>query len=495
MVDLRRAARALGAAVWCVCAAGVVVGQEDPPAKEPPKSRVPAAAFRASRAEWAPRVVKELTDYAQWCRKSGMLAAEADAYAAALRFEPDNETARKALGHVRKAGVWTPPATPRAPRDGAKADRAGAAERRAAALAAYRDAVLPALRDDAGLDAPALVAREELLAELAALLPDDVELREARGEVRDGGKWVLRETPPGRARRKELVAAAAAAMKSAPVPEPAESSEVENALGVAWKGRVRTDLVRTLAATTSEEAVRTARVAHASCELFRTAFDGLTGPAGDWTVFIVEPAAGPKLFDAHPEATDEQRKRSRRLSGYWFGKGANLVCYGPAPETRLDMASRQAFAHLMVRRDGLTGARGALFDGCGNHLTWLLLGTRLTWFFRTEDYARTAGAERAADRLQGRDVALLGEAAKIFGTDLEPRFENLLRVDVNALDPTQFLCAYAFCVYLLEARPDALDAVVKGVVAGEPPEKTLVEALRLAPEQVGPRLKRWIQER
>ncbi len=456
-------------------------------------ARRKTAALIAARTAAQPAAAAAAAEFARWAWKRDLYREEALAYEAVLSFSPEDPVARKAAGYVKKGAAWTRPATYKPRPNGPAADATGLVARRTEAYGGYRDAMLPIVADDAGLDAAGLQARGDVLDELLRLLPDDAAVRAASGEIRQGDGWVLQETPAAKLRRAEIKRLAAAAVKDVPPFQTAETSAEEDAAGRTVKAVLRTPLVRIAAATDADEAGRVLRACHASIALISAIF-GPTEANPGLSGFLLAPDEAAKFLAGHPAVDEAARKASAKMSGMWIKGRPHFVEFSSDADRRQDGASRQAVGHLLGRRFGLRSDRGALFEGAGGHLTWLVLGTRFTSFVRPTSYDRDS-RDPLHERIRKSGADLCAEAAIVLARDDAPRFENILRVDVNGLDAASFVCGYAFVVYLLEARPDAFEPVVADIAEGRLPEEVLATRLRLTPDRLARRLARFLRER
>ena len=450
-------------------------------------------ALAAARSAAQPAAAEAAREFARWSWKRDLYREEATAYENVLTFEPDDPVARKAAGYVKKGGAWTRPAGYKPRPNGPAADAAGLVERRNAAYAGYRDALLPVVADDAGWDLAGIKARGEVLDELARFLPNDAAVRAACGEIREGDRWLLEETPAARLRRAEIKRLAAAAVKDVPTPAAAETSAEEDAAGADFKAVLRTPLVRIAASTDAAEAAHVLKACHASIALFSAVF-GATEAKPGLSGFVFAPADAPKFLAGHPAVDDAARKSSAKMSGMWIKGRPHFVEFSSDADRRVDGASRQVLGHLLGRRFGLRSDRGALFEGAGGHLTWLVLGTRFTSFVRPTSYDRDS-RDPLHERIRKSGADLFAEAAAVLARDDAPRFENILRVDVNGLDAASFVCGYAFVAYLIEAHPKAFEPVVAGIAEGRLPEEVLATVLRTTPDRLARRLARFLSER
>ncbi|HYC77078.1 MAG TPA: hypothetical protein VEI02_05560, partial [Planctomycetota bacterium] len=396
------------------------------------------------------------------------------------------------LGYVRKGSEWARPATWKPPRPDSKGDAAACAERLRRATAPYLAAILEAAASDAGLGAADLEARWAALEEAVALAPDDEALRAARREVLDAGRWLLAETVAARPRRAAIAAAAAAATKAAPEPEAAPLDAVDAKVRIPWTGAVRTPVVAVAGTIAGDELSRCARAVHAAVDVFRAATQADARLEPGFTVLAPANAAHrDAVARTHPGVEDADRERHVKNAAFTFG--ARVVVFEGEERGRLDAACSYAAGSLASSALGVWGDRGAMYQGFTLHVTWLTLGTRLSFFTRPDAYGGTA---LLRDRLLKPDVDWFLEAKAALGEARPPRFENLLRVDVNGLEARDLVVGYAFFVYLLETRPpDAFARISRALGGDRLPEEVLVEHLRLTPNLLSSRLARWLDER
>jgi hypothetical protein len=147
----------------------------------------------------------------------------------------------------------------------------------------------------------------------------------------------------------------------------------------------------------------------------------------------------------------------------------------------------------MLRMEfGITVRQGALFEGVGLYLSWLVTGTRATFFVAPDRYGRLV--ESLAEKLADQKTDWLAEAAKLM--ERGPWLDGLLRKEVHMMNGEDLVLAFAFAAWVLEGSLPATPGFLREAGAAEEgPEKLLPAHFRGDAPGLEARIRRWIVER
>jgi hypothetical protein len=431
-------------------------------------------------------LLRDLEPLAKWCAENRLSREHHRCCAILVHFVPDHREARRVLQFVRgKDGTWRQSPRYVAPK-ATKEDLLPEFERRFAALASpFKEQVLHELEHGAA------GRRGRLLADLLAVLPDDAAGRAAAGEARDGERWFLRESVAGKQHAPALRAAAAECVAGAETPEESEPTAEESGRGLAWTSCLQGSSLRVLATVGAQEAMAAARSSAAAAQLFRRTFRVDTRLQYGFTLVQLEPAHKQAFLDGvrFPKKTD--REFAERLKSFWVPRTAVVATAAPTPDERVEWSVRQTLGDLLRLEFGITGTQGALFEGVGLYLSWLVTGWRGTYFVAPDRYGRSD--KSLADKLADRKTDWLAEAAKLM--DQGPWLDGLLRKEVHMMHGEDLVLSFAFAAWLLEGHEEVIQGFLIAAAEGDPPERLLPEHFRSDPLALEARIRRWIRER
>jgi hypothetical protein len=445
----------------------------------------------ALREQYLPEVRSRLERLATWCDEQSLLRDRNRAFEALLRFDPEHRRARQILRYQKRGGAWVqapgyrePENDPKAPEDqlpGQRADLLGPLQVRITAVA---EGLAP--------DAPDLL-REALAGDLIALDPDDVVGHRLLAETKSEGRWVLDETAGTAERRAWLTARAKAARDAAVEPDSSQVTEEERGLGFTFEA-LQAPRVRVVGNVPREELATLARGVQAAETFFREVFEVPTTLPEDYTVYAL--AQRPDFQDflqGHPAFDRATRDFMIGLGSAWIPGRNALVVWKTSEAEFLDKTVRQTLGRLSHTEFGLGTAQGWAWEGIGIHLTWKLLGTRLTWFVKPTDYSRRE-AGGGSKNLKESDANWL----QIGRQDVLPKhglaLPSLLAKDVNEMDDVDLVRAYVLAVYLLDGFPGRVRAMLRAAGAGGNPQQVLGEPLGRRIPATEQRILRWLRE-
>ncbi len=451
------------------------------------------AAWRARTAQ----LVVDLEALAKRAQKSKLYRSRDEVCERILRFDPDHEAARKWLKYKRdKQGRWARKGRYKPPRNFGKAGRT-----------TFRDRAR-ALGDSFAQDAFALLARHEgsvasdtrarAIRDVLAVAPHRNDARTANREVQTAeGTWMLEESVRGREGRRGLATAAQHALDAVKEPRRVRPTENENKVRIGWTGILQGSRVRMLGTNPRDELERCHRTAEAVFGLMDTVFGEPPARVNGLTIFVLMTDDERKtLLANHPKATDAYRKVSGRRASSWFPK-TNVAWIKAGVTGRLEWSTRQPLATLLRRTYGVTAKHGWAFEGFGLYLSYLLTGSRGTFFVRPTGYNDGAKPKTGQlwERLRAEGASWRDEARAMFAANQGPNVHLLFGKGTNAMTMEELLYAYVLAAYILEGHPGKATAILKAIGKDKKrPAEVFGRVLGVDLEGLDLRLRRWLAE-
>jgi hypothetical protein len=317
------------------------------------------ADFAAEHAALEQELVASLVEHAAWCEEADLDAERRRVLEQVLAVDPQHVGAHEALGHKQqKDGTWKPPGREKKVEDDPEAlDELRS--RRIQTVAPYRDGLLALLEREDVADEE----REELLARVLELSPDDPEVHALRGEVRLGDAWVLAETARAYDRRPEIRRIVGTAIRAAGLPGTLERGEPVERFGIEWLASARTPDVQVLGLVAEVEALRAAQAAHATGTVFRELFGSARRHYENFTLYLLD---GRDELDAFlagvPDLSDEERAGLARLVGSGIPRTADGAFWSDDARRRLDAAIRHTLGGFLRDEYGITTQQAWAWD-------------------------------------------------------------------------------------------------------------------------------------
>jgi hypothetical protein len=444
----------------------------------------------AGPADERAEVLKALEPIPAWCQENGLFKERDRAWRTILVLSPDHAAARKALQYTRAPdGAWRQSSSYREPTTTNKDKAPEFASKWNEAVGGYVEKSLAAAAARPATLKPA--AREELLAFLVELNPEDPRIRDARGEVKRGARWLLKETVAALGRRNEMAALAAKCLAAGKTSEFAPDDSVKLP-GVALKFCVKSPRVLALATTTKEDATLTAQQTHAGLELVDALFEGPDFRGSGATIYLVGGAdEANAVIGARPIAPDMSQYFLRCGGGAWLDeKNAVVAMCHDTVRQRVDSAVRALLDHAIGERVNLTNRMDVLSQGLTVVIMGWLNGTRLP-------------------QLGPRDVpweAALLKTLSDHGTDWEKVARDVIRANhwpkpgdalgaaIPDATPSAQLYGEVATMFLMLGRPDRYQAVFKAIRPMNGPGPAIQSVLETDLDSFDLRLRRWLQE-
>jgi len=450
-----------------------------------------AASLEDLRRSAAATAADELVELAQWCHKERLYATRDDLYRLALEYAPDHETARSKLRYVKRQGEWVQARPPAEAKDRNDAAVPEYDRRRRAIGDRFATTVLPQLERGWRASPPAVRAR--VFAEVFRLDPDHERTRRARGEVRRGNAWILRETPRSEKRCAELVALARAARKEVPPPARGTIAADEKAFGVLWTDVQAGRDWRVLTSAPADEAPDCARVADATRTLLSEALGVPFGTVDGMRLLVLTSKEQYlSVLKAHPKTDEQTLKFDGALSGCWLKDTTTCAMFDGTKERRLEGCARQPLGFHLWGRFGVTGRQGWVWEGMGLYFTYRLTGYRLSYFTRKTRYANQVVTVRGLDAKM-RDPKT--DWCRLSAEIPAPDWELLLAKDVNQLTNPELVWCYVLAAYVLEAYPHKAARILEDLGKGRASSEVLIEQLGISMPMLAERVPRWAIER
>lgn len=436
-----------------------------------------------------------LAEHAAWCQEQQLFGARHAALRAVLEVDPDHAEARRELGYRRaKDGTWTPPRSPRTPKDRNDAAQAEAAVRLGELGLPLRETLLGLLeRHESDLDA---AKRRAAIQRVLVLMPDDGVLRTHVGESFDRGAWVLDETV--RARRTRLALRARIRELSADPGTRATKTlptERELALG-AFKEAWETRELRVLTTDDARHAQRVATALTVARPLIEALFVTEARFHEDATVFLLPtPEAGRAFLARHPALDDAQRAAYGALEGSGIEGTGDIAAWADLASRRMDSAVRLGLAWLFYDAHEVWLKHGMLFEGLGLYLTRELIGTRLTWFVQPSQYERSAEDLALRAHLLASGTNWMNGAHALLAQPTSPKLPFLVGKETGEMTVEDMLVAYVAAAYLLEGWPAELPGLLHDIGKGGSPHDVFEAHLGYTIQELDVRMRRWLGER
>jgi hypothetical protein len=430
-------------------------------------------------------------ELAVWCNTSELFEERDKIYRQVLELDPDNLDAHKGLRHSRAPdGTWKESSKRDAKNRNPKA-LADLPKKRTEAIKPFSTTLVSMARA-AGTD---VAARKTCIDQVLALDPDDAQVHEFQGDVRDGELWVLPDTVRGKARRAEIKGFAASALAGVAAPVAETPSATDIVIEKTWTSALRVGSVRVFGTVGAEEAGNIARSCDAAGAFAKSIF-GVECPfPPQFTFYALDKKDKDAFLKRIPEIDDAERARLMKLEGSGIPRREDVALWTGDPARTLDAAVRHTLSHLFGRGFGMTTSSGWAWEAFGLYLTRELIGTRLTWFVSDSPADATAAATSLRGRLLSPKTNWMNEALTLFSSENPPDIDALMKRDLGHLDTRDVLAGYALAAYLIEARPDAAANFVKRSSAGEDPALVVKEVLGFTLPELQVRLTRWLTER
>lgn len=411
--------------------------------------------------------VERLHVLAKWCASAKLFAARAEVYEAVLRFEPDDEIARRWLRYERADdGAWRRKPGYTAPRDRSRS-RGRFEERRAAWSAWFSERVLALVEAARAGGDVALGSR--ILATATRVVPEVEVLRRENGEILlhsgDTTRWILVESKIARKRRRSLRKIANAAVAAVPDPTQGTLASGDDGDAVAWGKVLQGERVRVLGTPDEQEM----RVQHEYCEacwpVFRAALDldpptwiSLDHYARGLTVYVFDDlAAGNAFLGRQPHIRPRFHEFTKTLAALWIPYRAAVLVKCEDRLARLEGGPKQILGGMCAALLDLGGDEAWVCEGLDHYLTYLITGTRILSSV-TDVKSRygqpTPGLPDVRPRAMGQDDWLRRGLA-LLRSDEKPDFFLMVGKNVNDITVNEVLYGYCIVVYLIQGRPKA----------------------------------------
>lgn len=452
----------------------------------------PREDFEKARSAAHAEAVTQLFELADWCKGEKLYGRRYDTLNSILVLAPDDEAARKELGHKRdKDGRWSAPDKPRRPRDHNAEAEPEYSKQRGQVVDRLRSRLLEAAE---AADLPP-TERRPVFEDLLKLDEDDADTRYLLGEGRREGAWVLLEVLRSDERRMELAASVEAAFEQPVTSTPSTANAREQAIGLAWTGVFETPDGRVIGTVPTDELQR-AGILLAAIRRHLVGVFGKDAKYGEnCTVYALQPQDKDRYIDGVPDLDAKYREFMRTLLGSGIQGADDLAQWGPSEADRRDMLVREGVGWLFADAFGITTAHGWVHEGFGLYFSKQLVNTRLHWFARPAEYGRVEDDEALRNRMAGGKTDWLPEAHMLLSSEEAPKLQFMLGKDVNRLTTPDLLVAQALAAYLIEGRPETLPAIWTAIGEGKPSPQVLEEQLGTDIARLQATLVRWLEER
>jgi hypothetical protein len=448
--------------------------------------------FEEARAEASAEAVVELHELVDWCKSEKLYGRRYDTLNSILVLAPDDERARKELGHKRrKDGGWSYPTKSRRPRDHNEEALPAFEQRRGQVVDRLRSKLLTAAE---AAELPP-TERRPVFEDLLKLDEDDADTRYLLGEGRKGESWVLLELLRSDERRVELAAAVEDAFAEPVTLTPSEPNAREQAVGLSYTAAFETPDGRVVGTVPADELQRSGILLAAIRRHLVGVFGKDARYGENCTIYVLEPTHKDAFIDGVPEIDAAYRDFMRTLLGSGIQGTDDLAQWGPSEADRRDMLVREGVGWLFADAFGITTAHGWVHEGFGLYFSKQLVNTRLHWFARPSEYGRVEDDEALRNRMAGGRTDWLLEALLLLQAEQAPKLQFLLGKDVNRMTTPELLVSHALAAYLIEGRPESLPAIWAAIGEGQPSPQVLERVLETDVERLQASLVRWLVER
>ncbi len=455
---------------------------------------VRAGGLDEDRAEVRAGVVPALGKLAAWCHEKKLFASRNELAVTILKLDPAHTRSRVWLKYKLKAGGgWTAPKRRPRPSDRNAAALQVLPTKRAEIIGALAERYLDILDTHEETLTPG--QRESVLQEALTLDPQNANVRLVHRDVRDGERWVMRETVTARKRRELIRQATKDALVKVGAPKRAEPRGLTPAYGTLWTCAFRTKYVLVFGSAEPDEARHIAKYSQAVPDLLAAALDLETRHFLDYRVFAVRGATQRKAFlSAHPGFDPEERARSMRFAGSWVPGKAHLVVSHSRADRRIDSAVNQLIGSFIYGKWGLESAKSPwATHGLRARLTWELTGTRYSFVRRVSEYA-----EQAADWMNyasSKDFDWYVGARKALEEGDETLLIDVIYRSLNEFQHQDAVIAHALVAYFIEGRPVESRKFFLRIGQGDAAVDALREEMDLDLQALRLRLIQWLKER
>ncbi|MEM8883876.1 MAG: hypothetical protein AAGD14_07405 [Planctomycetota bacterium] len=439
------------------------------------------------------RFETDLAAFAAWCDGKNLRGQRDDAYVLLLHFDPQHEYARKRLRYKwdKKQLRWVRKGKYRRPKD-REGDALEEARNGYEALADrfVRDTL-------AALAAPDTKAsqRRRARADLLAVAPEDVRVRELHDEVKRGDAWVLGETTRSAERAKEIEELVRDLRRKVRPARKGGVTDDDRAFGLPFAHSWKSQSWRVLGTVPDKELVELAFLCEAAHPMLLHTF-GLRGNAPRGLTLYVLRDEQTQALQAHPAYGDEERKFVLAMNGSWVPGKLAFVAWSTRPAWRRDVAMRAVFGLYLKQRFGLTVQQGWAWEGFGSYLTYQLAGVRMAISGQKGRYAQDRKTRESQDRgtkFVKTDWPRL--VRRLYDEKKAPDFATLLGKDVNGITADESLVSYALAEYLTTGFPRRCAALLKRYGSGTSLDDALIETFGFDLREFERRFVRWLRER
>lgn len=423
-----------------------------------------------------------LEEFIGWAQENKAYRLRDAAYESLLEYQPDHKKARKFLKYTydRKKEQWVRRRPYKAPKAGKPEVVAEGEKKRAALDEALVSSILEAI--DEHEDALGPTRRRSELKELLALAPDDEDLRYQLGyiEVEKDGEtvWVSAIVAAAEDARERIQEGLAEYRDEMPEPTSTEIDGEETEWGVEWESGLENERVRVVASDVvdEEELARTLETAHVLWDVLPDLIGGSLKPYRGFTIYAFDGSAHLESFlRSYPDLSEDDKALYRRLGGSFMDAKPRLMSWAPRAENRIDFTARSITGSYIATGFGVNANTGWLFEGVGQYVNQLVVGTRLTSAVVGTEYedAKDVDIERDGTREAGDWIGAAGDILEDAGPI---RLAKAMGLSTNEMKADDLFLSYALVSYLIEGHgADTVERIFKGVAEGEASSVQIVE--------------------
>lgn len=409
-----------------------------------------------------------------------VVAPEHAAARAGLKFKKDAKTGAWKQAPDYKEGVdWTPAALP------------AAKTKLATILGTYRDAVFQALGSVENL---ADGDKEEHLDALAALLPDDAQIHQVRGDVEADGRWVMPESVKAGPVRERFHKAALAgdALARTIRPTPTLPSAFE---GSGFQdGRALHKVFGWTGEKWAQESLRFLVIGRVlATEVLASDLAKQAGPK-ETLMFPTVEATKAWMVKNPTRATASDLRDVDAVGALSTEDGTRLVYFeaeGLRRTTLLYTTLEDAITYCCP--DGAKGERAWVTQGLACRMLRFVTTMRPPTRVTLEGTGRPKDARGEKDFPDDMGEWSAAAAAALADHGAE-RLARVLTIQLTAMEPADVLVSYGLAAYVREGRPDKFRAFVDASRKGDDPAAVVRTVLATDLRALASRTRRWLLE-
>jgi tetratricopeptide (TPR) repeat protein len=444
-----------------------------------------AGEYQDRRRAAGTTAAQRLAAFGNWCRGRSYRALAKEQYETALRWDPEEPTARAGLGHVKSGDAWKPPSKRDTLLDAPTPTLPGAAmlenESNAAyAVGAEAFAGLAAWCDQAGLGEEARDAWETVL----WFDPANGPAREALGLAESDTGW-LKPADSGPAAFRARCRGLGPSATRMPGRTGSDDYTAREEHGFTLTEETRFTARSTAITPDSQEIVASLFRMEALLQGLRLIPERERGDGVQFRFIAVRSKYEyESAIESHPTWNQKQKDGNKTYGGIWWDP-VSFLSWGHTKERLLDTAVHQGSHRLLQAAFPIpkSGLPAWFAEGVSYLASTAVEGTASSW---------CVNPEGSAFRKELPDDADWDEAVrKLLRRGEAPPLSGLARADLNALSVEGLVKARSVVCWLLSGSPAGLHGYLGHLKAGAAPDTAMSRAFGCPVEAIDRRWSHW----